>query len=176
MKKVYLAILALATLTFASCEKDPIGGTATQKMAGQWYVLCQAIDEDGSVLYEDEDLFGIGQFFIHTYNTATNGVDSMFVQDMPGLQDNAFWGFQVKVACDLAQDTFNVTGGDDLINGATVDITNGKILRGAAKTPSGMAADSIVFDVLFSDDTYAGVYYDRLRVTGYRYTGLVNDD
>ena len=53
MKKVLYAILALATLTLASCEKDPIGGTATEKMAGQWYVQVQGVDAAGTVLYED---------------------------------------------------------------------------------------------------------------------------
>ena len=172
MKKVLYAILALATLTLASCEKDPIGGTATEKMAGQWYVQVQGVDEDGAVLYEDEDLFGIGNFWLLTYNTAANDADSMWISDV----DGAFWEFQIKVGCNQADQTFSIAAGPDILNGITADITNGKILNKAATTPSGMPADSIVFEVLFSDDPYAGVYYDHLRVSGYRYTGLANDD
>ncbi len=174
MKKIYFAIIALATLTLASCEKEPIGNTATQKMAGEWYVLSQAIDSAGNVLFDDP--FDIGQFYIHTYNTAANRADSMFMSDMAGASGQSLWDFQVKVGCDIAAGTFGVKGGEDIINGISIDVMNGKILRGAAKTPSGMPADSIVFDILFSDDTYVGQYYDFLRVTGYRYTGLVNDD
>jgi len=172
MKKLFYAMMALATLTFASCEKDPIGGTATQDMAGQWYVNVQGLDTDGSVLYEDEDLFGIGNFWLLTYNTADNKAGEMWISDV----DGAFWEFQVKVNCDLAAKTFSAKESEDILNGITADITNGKILFGAATTPSGAKADSIVFDVLFSDDPYAGLYYDRLRVTGYRYTGLAADD
>lgn len=173
MKKVLYAILALATLTLASCEKDPIGGTATEKMAGQWYVECIAIDGDGTVLYEDADLFGIGKFWLLTFNTAANNKDTLFIQDV----DGACWDFKLKVACDQAADTFGIIAGENLQYApCNADVTNGKILRGAGKTPSGAPADSIVFDILFDDDSYAGVYYDRLRITGIRYTGLVNDD
>ena len=43
-------------------------------------------------------------------------------------------------------------GGDSKI---VVDVTDGKVLAGAATTPSGMPADSIVFFVnVQGDDTY----------------------
>ncbi|MBR1878424.1 MAG: hypothetical protein IJ814_05385 [Paludibacteraceae bacterium] len=172
MKKIYFAIVALAALTFASCEKAPIGGTATESLAGQWYVTVQGLDTDGSVLYEDEDLFGLGNFWLLTYNTAANDPDSIWIQDV----DGAFWDFKVKAHCDKDAGTFEVAGAIDQQYGISVDITNGKVLKGAAKTPSGMPADSITMDILYSDDSYAGVYYDRLRITGYRYTGLAADD
>lgn len=173
MKTKYLGLIAILGLFLCTgCEKNPIGGTATEEMAGEWYVTVQGIDEDGSVLYEDEELFGIGNFWLLTYNTSSNDPNSLWIQDV----DGAFWDFKVKVQCNASAGTFSVLGGEDQQNGAIVDITNGKILRGAAKTPSGMAADSIVMDILFDDDDYAGVEYDRLRITGYRYTGLANDD
>ena len=110
------------------------------------------------------------------YNTAADKAEEMWISDV----DGAFWEYQVKVKCNISDKTFTVTEGEDILNGALVTITNGKILPGAAKTPSGMKADSIVFDILFSDDPYAygagGPYYDHLRVTGYRYTGLAADD
>ncbi len=174
MKKLVYAIVALATLTLASCEKDPVGGTATEKMAGQWYVQAHAIDSAGNILFEDA--YEVGNFFILTYNTADNALDSMFIQDMESLDGKAFWGFQTKVGCNQSAATFGAADGFDLLGGLSVDISDGKILYGAAHTPSGAVADSIVFNVIFSDDTYVGTYYDFLRVTGYRYTGLANDD
>jgi len=172
MKRIAFICVALSALLFASCEKTPVGGTATESLAGQWYVTVQGLDKDGAVLYEDPDLFGIGNFWVVTYNTAANDQDSIWIQDV----DGAFWDFKVKAHCDKASGTFEIAKGADLQNGISVDITNGKILKAAAKTPSGMPADSITMDILFSDDTYAGAVYDRLRITGYRYTGLVNDD
>jgi len=172
MKKLYFAIVAAAALMFVSCEKEPIGGTAVEKLSGQWYVSVQGLNTDGSVLYEDEDLFGLGKFVLITYNTAANDLDSIWIQDV----DGAFWDFKVKAHCDINAGTFEIAGGPDQQHGISVDITNGKILRGAAKTPSGMPADSITMDILFGDDTYAGVYYDRLRITGHRYTGLAADE
>lgn len=181
MKKVYFAILALATLTFASCEKDPAGGTAVEKLSGQWYVNVQGIDEKGEVLYEDADLYEAGNFLILTHNTEDNDPTKLFVNDLGN-----FWDFAVVTKCDLGANSFKVTEGEDIVNGALVTITNGKILFGAATTPSGAKADSIVFDVLFSDDVYAAPnegmpgfefpLYDRLRMTGYRYTGFVADE
>ena len=57
MKKIFFAICALATLTFASCEKEPIGGTAVEAMSGQWYVQISGVDENGVFLYGDADLY-----------------------------------------------------------------------------------------------------------------------
>jgi len=177
MKKLYFAIVAAAALMFVSCEKAPIGGTAVEKLSGQWYVSVQGINTDGSVLYEDEDLFELGKFVLITYNTAANDLDSIWIQNVDLFGGSlVFLNFKVKAHCDINAGTFEIAGGPDQQHGSSVDITNGKILRGAAKTPSGMPADSITMDILYSDDPYVGVYYDRLRITGYRYTGLAADE
>jgi hypothetical protein len=171
MKKlVYFAALLLTTV-FASCEKEEIGGTATQATAGQWYVTVDAADGNGNVVEGLEDMFSLGRITMLTFNTAENNPKEMIVSDIGN-----FWDFKVKAHCDINAGTFEIAGGPDQQHGISVDITNGKILRGAAKTPSGMPADSITMDILFGDDTYAGVYYDRLRITGHRYTGLAADE
>ena len=186
MKKVFFALIALASLTLISCEKDKVGETNMQELAGEWYVHVVGIDEDGSVLYEDEDLYVFGNFVLLTYNDAADNGDKLFIQDTPNADGNLFWDFKVKANCDKGSKTFSVKGGEDLNYGISIDITNGKILYGAATTPSGMAADSITFDILFEDDKYAApnegkpgwkaAYYDRLRMTGYRYTGFTADN
>jgi hypothetical protein len=50
MKKIlyFAALLFCAGLT--SCEKDEIGGTATEATAGNWYVTVDAADESGNVV------------------------------------------------------------------------------------------------------------------------------
>jgi hypothetical protein len=171
-KILYTMLIIVGTFFFTSCEKDAIGGTATEKMAGEWYVTAVAIDEDGNVVYEDADLFALGNFHLDTYNTASNSTDSMWVCD-----NGTLWDFKVKAKINLDSLTFR---GNDLQNEAYdshVTITNGKILYGAATTPSGVAADSIVFTVSFDDDSYPATYgYAAYRVSGYRYTGFTNDD
>lgn len=171
MKKIYFAVLALAALTLASCEKDPIGGTAVQALSGQWSVTNQAVKSD-TVRYDDP--WGAGPFLLLTYNNNANDADKLIINDR-----GKFWDFNVEASCDLNTLTFG-NPLDTLENlayeGCQVVISNGKILKGAAKTPSGAVADSIVFDVWFSDDGDAAEgTWDRLRFTGYRYTGLKAD-
>jgi len=186
MKKIFFALLALASFALTSCEKEKVGGTAVESMAGQWYVTVQGIDENGDLLYTDDDLYGFGPFVILTYNDAADKGDKLFIQDTPNADGDLFWGFKVKADCNADAGTFSILGAEDYLGGISVDVTNGKILKGAATTPSGMAADSITFDILFEDDKYAeanigkpGVtttYYYKLRMTGYRYTGFVADE
>lgn len=181
MKKLVYAIVALATLTLASCEKDPIGGTATEKLAGQWYVQVDGYDTKGdSVVIAD---FNDGRFILLTYNTAANEPNKLFVND----QGN-FWDFIVRIDCDVNTLTFgSSTSAQNESYDCQVTLTNGKIIPGGATTPSGQKADYIQFDINFDDDDLAsygmpgvsyGDYYgfDVYRVSGWRYTGLVNDD
>ena len=44
MKTKYLGLIAILGLFLCTgCEKNPIGGTATEEMAGEWYVTVQGI-------------------------------------------------------------------------------------------------------------------------------------
>lgn len=172
MNKNIFCILTLlfSLFSFSSCEKDEIGGTATEKMAGEWYVTADAIDANGKVVYED--VFSLGRFHLDTYNLSSNSTDSMWIDD-----HKHFWEFKSKIKVDMNAMTFETIKSTNTLSGATVAIKNGKILLGAATTPSGSKADSIVFTVNFSDDTYPGSYgFTSYRVSGFRYTGLKNDD
>lgn len=170
MKKIlYLAVVAFCVM-FTSCEKDEIGGTATEALAGQWYVTFDGVDANGEVTFADP--FEVGRKLLLTYNTSSNDGKEIFVDDL-----KKFWDFKVKVPCNVSALTFgSTTATVDLNNGIDVELTDGKILKGAAVTPSGAAADSICFYVVFSDDKYVGKYWDKIRVSGYRYTGLAADD
>ncbi len=170
MKKILY--LFIATLFFASCEKDEVGGTATQSLAGEWYVTASQVDDDLNVVYDD--LFGVGQFMVNTYNTAANVASEMWVSDMGN-----FWYFAVKVDCDTKALTFSSNGAvaNQSYEDCDVTIEGGKIMYGAATTPHGTPADSIVFYVSFSDDPYPAYYgYSKHMISGYRYTGLASDD
>lgn len=184
MKKTLYSILMLVgvLVAFTSCEKEDIGNTATVETAGEWYVVVDAADANGN-LYVDsdgdswEDPFGVGRIHMMTYNTAANDPNEMIVTDMGN-----FWDFTVKVNCDQNDLTFstNTTENNNMVEGyedINVTITGGKIIKGGAVTPSGSKADYIEFYVSFSDDSYPATYgYKNYKVSGYRYTGFVDDE
>lgn len=177
MKKlVYFAALLLTTV-FASCEKEEIGGTATQATAGQWYVTVDAADGNGNLVAGLEDMFSLGRVTMLTFNTAENNPNEMIVSDIGN-----FWNFSVKVATNQQTLTFqtNTTENNNLVpkyENINVTITNGKIMPKAGRQNNGSPADSIVFYVSFSDDPYPAAYgYANYRVSGIRYSGLEEND
>lgn len=175
MKKIFYTILLVTvSILIASCEKNPIPMTSTEAMAGDWYVMCDGCDASGNVIEGLEDPFGLGNWHTYTYNTAKDNGAEMFVSD--GKTAN-FWDYAAKVTIDLNNLTFQTNGAVKNENyDCEVTITGGKITLGGATTPSGVKADAIEYYIVFSDDNYVGKYYDKLKVYGYRYTGLANDD
>jgi len=181
MKKVFYCIVALAALVLTSCEKEPIGGTATQAMAGQWYVRVDGYDTVGDSIVIPN--FNGARCLLLTYNNNANDPDRLVINDLKG-----FWDFIVEVDCDLNKLTFSAS--DTIENQSYpcgVILTNGKIVKGGTKTTSGAVADYIQFDINFDDDDLAnygmpgvsyGDYYgfDVYRVSGFRYTGLAADE
>jgi hypothetical protein len=178
MKKVII-IIALAIVAFIACEKNPVEKTATAPLAGQWYVIYNCVDANGDIIPGFEDFNG-GYSLALTFNTASNKTDSIWVSDS---KDMNLLGYQVKVPCNLEALTFGSDDEQDNIYGPSTYIgdkaivKNGKILLGAAKTPSGMPADSIFFEVKLAEDKIANSYgYDHYQVVGYRYTGFAADE
>ncbi len=170
MKKVIYLLMMCAGVLLSSCEKDEIGGTSTEALAGEWYVTVDGVDESGAVIYEDP--LGAGHTMLYTFNTAANVPTEMYVSD-----EENFWGYKVKVKSDIDALTFSTDG---TVANETYDcdvtIEGGKVLLGAATTPHGTPADSIVFYVTFSDDENIPADWSKMKVSGYRYTGLVQDE
>jgi len=174
MKKIFLytAVLIASLLFVTSCEKEKIGNTATEKMAGEWYVTVVGVDANGKVVIEDADLYGLGKILLDTYNTSANSATEMWIND-----NNNFWNFKTKMTVDLKTLTFQATDVQNVAYDSKLTITDGKILYGAATTPSGVRADSIVFKVTFSDDTTpADKGFAAYRVAGFRFTGFTKDN
>ena len=176
MKKVLYFAALLLTMTLAtSCSKEEIGGTATENLAGDWYVTVDAVDENGDLVYSDDELFGMGRIHVATYNSAANNSNELIVDDL-----GSFWMFKVKTVCEQNSLSFSTTttennnlSGDDI----NATITDGKILPKAGKQNNGSPADSIVFYVKFSDDAYPAAYgYAKYKVSGIRYSGLEEND
>ena len=92
------------------------------------------------------------------------------------------------MACSTSDKTFgNSDYADNIKYECGVKLFDGKILKGAATTPSGLPADSIVFFVEFDDDltevdddvfeyTPTAYGFAKYRVAGYRYTGVEGDE
>jgi hypothetical protein len=166
MKKYIFIFVAALTVLFQSCEKYEPGGTAVKDMAGDWWVTYEAETSPGVW----EDVMG-GHYILTTYNTAANKSTEMWVND-----HGEFWNFKSVVSVDYGAKTF-LTNDSVSTNSAKyptekVLFKGGKVLKNAAKTPSGTAADSIVFFVEFNDDPDAIVY----KVAGFRKTGFYEDD
>lgn len=163
MKKVLYFAALLFAITLTSCEKEDMGGTATESLAGQWYVQGNVV-EDGQVIV---DPYGIGRFIILTYNTSANNANEIWIDDIEN-----FWNFKVKATADANGLTFSASSaqnqrGDDI----TVNVTNGKIIKNGGTQNNGSPADYITMDIEYSDDP--GTIY---RLEGVRYSGLAEND
>jgi len=172
-------------VSFQSCEKkyEP-GGTAVQDMAGDWWVTNQQSVDEYYYIFQGEGqmpdeanienwewdyIYDDSHTNIYTYNTAANLPTEMFVED-----GGSFWDYKVKVKVDYNAKTFEVpTTANLAYDGCDVTIIKGKVLKGAATSPSGTPVDSIVFYVKFSDDNYGFTY---TKVSGFRRTGFPEDD
>ena len=171
MKKVVYLLMFAMSVMFIACEKDEIGSTATEDLAGEWYVTVDLVDANNNVLWTGEEFFGLGKFIVNTYNTAKNSPNEMWVDDIEN-----FWAFKVKTSVDGLTFKTNEPADNEYYD-CKVNITEGKILPKAATNPHGTKADSIVFYVSFSDDDYPTKFgFDKYRISGYRYTGLASDD
>ncbi len=104
---------------------------------------------------------------ISTYNTGANDSDMMWVDDL----QHGFW-LKAKVSLSLGDLTFGGSDLDELYDpGVTVTITEGKIVKDGATTPSGDIVDSIYFKAVFSNDDPNSVW----EYSGYKSTAKIND-
>ena len=120
MKKYLILLLTALSVSFTSCdnETEP-GGTAVEKMAGDWWVTA-TIMQNGNEAGDS----GAGHFRMYTYNTAANVPNEMWLED-----GGNFRNYKVKVNVDYNARTFTT---NDFVEG--VRITEGKIMEGAATT------------------------------------------
>jgi hypothetical protein len=171
MKK-YISMMAMAlmlSMSFTACDvetDEKPGGTNIEKMCGYWDVVYDGVDENGNVVYEDP--YGAGVCTVYTFNTASNGTAQMWLDDQ-----KTFWAYKFLVNINYDSRTFfsDEVWYDAKESGKAI-VTNGKILEGAAKNEHGLPTDSIVFEILFDDDSYAGTYWTKLRASGRKHSGF----
>ena len=160
--KIFLASALIGSLFFTSCEDggyDDYGmeGTPAMQMSGEWYI--DIIDEaSGDVL---------GTHFYHeTYDT-NEGNNTMIIDD----HQNGYW-LKGKVNVNLNDLTFTATDEENQNDpGTTFNITEGKILKNAAHSPTGSVVDSIYFKGEFSYDPGTIIIF-----SGYKRTGFIEEE
>lgn len=183
---LFVLVLAIAA---TGCDKAEPGGTATQALAGDWWVKYDVIDpslKPGDAGYIVVPDLTRGYVLFTTYNTASNASNVMFVDDNAN-----FWGpkgFKGKVQCNVGNKSF---GGADKIDNYMFAsqkfiVTNGRVISRGAHSVSGVVCDSIALYVQFSDDeVWVGPgdddfapdpYGTTYLVSGHRRTGFTEDE
>lgn len=166
MRKLNILIKVFAIVgivaAFSSCKKDPeVGGTAVQKMAGEWFVT---VDQD-SVVYT-----------MDTYNTSDNKGNEMWIGPLAYFVAGDYHPLAVKgkITVDLNSMSFSGTNVTNVLEDTNADIpnfsvANGKIITNGAKGPvSKTPTDSISFDLQINGVTH--------KVQGYHRTGFLLDE
>ena len=188
MKKTFCSLLMMGLLVaFTSCEKEEIENTATVQAAGEWYVDIDAVDENGEPIPGGEHYFGYGEERVHilTYNTASNSTTQMWIDDMGWFDLGVYYdepaypnySFKCLVDLDLNNLTFSSDEAENLSGDYGITIEGGKILKGAGRQKNGSPADSIVFYVKYEGDPwYPDDGYEMYKISGIRYSGLVDND
>ncbi|HKG07204.1 MAG TPA: lipid-binding protein [Pedobacter sp.] len=163
MKKHNILTILLAiilTVFGTSCKKDQeIGGTAVQKMSGDWYVLINGDTEEG-------------HFTMYTFNTSDNSSTQIWIQANSLATETGGIGVKGKMNVDLNSMTFsgtNVTNiGSSRVANPTFAVANGKVTTNGTVGPvSNTPTDLISFDLIIGGKTY--------KIEGYHKTGFVQD-
>lgn len=121
--------MAILSLGLLSCEKDEPGGTATESVAGEWYVTIDVIGKNTADTITAADMVEIGLWstekgIIRTFNTAANVPDKMYISDMTVFGDgqggsgsiSPYLCFQVPVNVNQATGEFATVNGDFVKN------------------------------------------------------------
>ena len=156
MKKILFFAALVCGFALTSCEKDEIGGTATESMAGQWYCTVDAVDDNGNPITQTPDgspnsgvdYFGVGRTLILTYNTASNSASEMWIDNM-GIGNYAesyadYWksyGFfpsytiKAKVTIDQSAMTFYSTDSENFGEGYKWEDEDGNVFHEVKAMP-----------------------------------------
>lgn len=182
-RNIYLVLLGVLALSFGltSCEKIDslddyksvdIGGTATAKISGEYFVTLDAYIGGAWVI----DPVGMGYKKIMIYNTATNRADSVWIDDLN------IWPTKARISCNVTTGQFTPCTADNIKDaGETIAITDGKVITDGCHTSAGNLTDSIVIEFQWSDLTTAATAGaiptgSPTRFAGYKRTGFLEDE
>lgn len=164
--KTFIAFIAIS---LASCsgdkgydEYDP-GKSPTVALNGEWFI--DVSDEATGTVY-------VQHAFHKTFDDGLND-GKMFISDRIGAgpTDYSGWYLVSKVDTDVKNLTFSASGVDNDADGSIVNITEGKIIKNAARSKDGNVVDSIYFKGEFDYDPGTIIVF-----AGHRRTGFLEDE
>lgn len=158
LKKLSYLFLSIALITsFVSCDQVESVPDDSEilitEVTGKWVV---------DMIWDGDPQ---GTNTISIYNTSANDNDMMWLDDLEHS-----WGLKAKVPLNLGALTFGGSDLDELYYSVTVSITEGKIIKNGATTPSGDVVDSISFKAEFSD-----IPGEIWEYSGYKSTAKIAD-
>lgn len=165
LKNNFIKILfsILIATSFSSCDEggDPNpGGTTTENYSGDWHII--ALEPDGVT-----PAYGGGYEIFSIYNASSN--DNNF-----WIDDHDSWmEIKTKVqATDFKKLTFSgAKNSPELYTDGLITVSNGQILKDAAKSFGDHVVDSIYFEAEFDWDP--GTVY---KFAGHKRTGFKEDE
>ncbi len=150
----------LITATIA-CENDgydeyDAGKAPTFAMNGEW-VIDISDAATGDVLVS------------HAVHKTYDMDGALYISDRIGSAEDEFTGWWLETPLDANLDalTFSATEQENTADGSIVTLTNGKILKQAATSPSGVKLDSIYFEGVFDYDPETVLIFSGHRRTGF---------
>lgn len=164
MKNRKLNILKLlfsifAIVSMVSCDDErgyadyDAGGTPSEKLNGEWYI--DVMDEASGTVYVQ-----------HAYHKMYDNNGKLMISDRVGTSFSGWW-LESELDYDTENLTFSANQAENMADGSIVNITEGKILKGAAHSISGAVTDSIYFKGEFDYDPGTIIIFAGHRKTGF---------
>lgn len=169
MKKAInkIALISILFLGLISCENNGYEdykqeATPSVAMNGEWYITIT--DEASGQIQVDHA--------IHKTFDSNDGkmyiTDRILASDPPKFTG---WWLETKLDVNIKDLTFSITDALNTADESKVKITEGKIIKNAAKSKTGVVVDSIYFKAVFDYEPTQVLIY-----SGHRRTGLLEDD
>ena len=161
IKKIFSSIF-IGTLflgTLASCEDQGYADyeqetLPTIAMNGEW--LVDISDSDGNL------------YVTHAVHKMYELNGQVWISDRIGSSSSfTGWWLETPLNTNFDNLTFSATDELNTADESVVTITNGKILRDAAMSQSGVVVDSIYFEAVFDYDPGTTLIYSGIERTGF---------
>jgi Lipid-binding putative hydrolase len=162
MKNRYTTLIAGCVFfltALISCDNQgyddyDAGSQPTEALNGEWFI--DISDEAGNV------------YVSHALHKTYDFNGNLFITDREGSSDSfTGWWLESQLEYNLDALTFSATDAENTADGSFVTITEGKILKDAAHSPSGVVVDSIYFKGVFDYDPETVLIFSGFRRTGF---------